>query len=593
MSTTRRSSLPTSHPIPSSSSVASGTQHAARACDDAPATGRRGRTSDESSASDRTVCAPQTPRPIRTSAPSSSLSPPDSLYCSPSPERVLPLGPERGRSDGRSADPNADVDAPYKDGDGEQEEVEGGAFSGSEYVDSDDEEQRKAPYGLPAVGERGKRKEEAGWVEVVSLLRPHLDTADTEEELGACAALFAIRYRNLYSTRCMDPDASFVRSLLTSWQELPATFFKANKLKTTANSLSLRGLLGRAAKQDFTSIVHSLTNQLERLPTRLTKANLDRLEIFEPLQESTRLLDGAGSLSSVATSLSSSSDTDSHTSRTPAPPPRSKSFTYEPLPTAGSTQDLLFKVESCSMLNNLNASIGLERAHGLPRRPTKHRLFYALKLYYILVSGVVPPEFRNNNISNLFYLDSFQHGRFDKHGLLIIPSLDFLEALQAHLESLAGPFIYKVFIDSLPSHLHPSKLAYQVLALKPQETPFITVYDSNKFVYDCEPDGVYRCSQPSHALPPRTFSRQPTEEVPDPHFNPVLLIIDAVHKLLKDPPSTWPEGHDNLFLLLIDLFAAIFRRIEHDAQLFDAAVATAGHLVARDKMKRKHGVDEA
>ncbi|GAA5822029.1 hypothetical protein JCM11251_004833 [Rhodosporidiobolus azoricus] len=183
-------------------------------------------------------------------------------------------------------------------------------------------------------------------------------------------------------------------------------------------------------------------------------------------------------------------------------------------------------------------------------------------------------------------LDPVWHIHFAEDHLLIIPETDFVVFTNDYVNSLEGPFVYTAFIEALPPHLHPSVLKYQVIALKPDDMPDLSIQGKNRGLpFVCGQDGIFRQCETALPLPPRTFFRVPSNEIPNLSLNPLLPLINASHKLLKVTISAWPPSHDSLFLGILNAFAAIFSRLHHDPKLYCTAIETAAYLVALNKPK--------
>ncbi|GAA5821978.1 hypothetical protein JCM11251_004807 [Rhodosporidiobolus azoricus] len=363
----------------------------------------------------------------------------------------------------------------------------------------------------------------------------------------------------------------------------------------------------RCAERNSLSPIQTLSALLKKVPSPLTHSLLK--EHQTTLEQLELLLDGDETLTrhawtAISSSASSSSSAASSSAAAllaeddPSPPSGSMQFTRTALPEQDSKQDPLRLVESRCMVTEKDIAKRPGKAHGLSAKSETDRLMFALKMYSILASRTVLRDFHINHISNVMFLDKTIHDHFDHSGLLILPNLDFLTYLQSYLSTDAAPFNYEVFLDHLRvdrPDLLPSVLTYQVIGLQPDETSVIPVVDGHGIFYTCEADGIFRYKGshgPATELPPRRFFRTEQPTVPDPYFNPFLLLIDGAKKLVKSTSAGWPAGHDDLFLLVLDIFLTIFRRIEYDDDLYLTAVRTAAYWVEKDKPKRKRFVDE-
>ncbi|GAA5843071.1 hypothetical protein JCM11251_002722 [Rhodosporidiobolus azoricus] len=446
-------------------------------------------------------------------------------------------------------------------------------------------------YALPRreEGEDGAplRKEERAWVEVYSMKRPVF--TDDAAVFDECAAMFCDLCPD-FKDRCLPPSGDFARQQLSDWAELPYDMSNVAELKKKGN------------KMGSVSLVEALTERLESLPHLLTKEALDlHTEIIDIISTSTTILDGARSTTSIASSVTTSysepssdgsSDPPDPLSALPAAPPSGEQFASTALAPPGSQLDPLLPIEPMCMLNEGRTFKTIDgvtegfmtHAHVLPQRPTKAHLFYVLKMYYILVSGAVSKNYRNNDVSNLFYLDLNWHGQFEYNNLLIVPDIDFLRALLAFLDKMSGSFDAEAFFRTLPAQLQPDKLTFRVIGLKRNGTvPGLLVEGNGKYQpYAIGPNGLfYNPRDENDLLPPRTFFRSTGPDGKSTAVNPILFIINATHKLVKQPVSKWPDGHEEAFLAILNIYMRIFRQVKHDPTLYNLAIRTAGYRTAR------------
>ncbi|GAA5840501.1 hypothetical protein JCM11251_007604 [Rhodosporidiobolus azoricus] len=406
-----------------------------------------------------------------------------------------------------------------------------------------------------------------------------------------------------YQDRCPSPDGDFARRQLLQWAELPFDMFDIADLKKKSNRSAMKGLLGRSAMPGFVTLFEALTEQLASLPKRLTRESLElHTEIVDIISQSSAVLDGARSVTRVASSdsnssLTASSDAPHEPSLPPAAPPGGEQFAFEYLPDKGSKLDHLLPVETLCMLSEGKTNVRKEdvvintrmhRTHILPNRPSNSHLLYALKMYYILVSGVVSRDYENNDVENLFYLSPTWHDQFRCNNLLIIPKNDFLQALLTHLNETDSPFDAHAFYNTLPSPLQPDQLAFQVIGLADHEVAEVLFVEGNSQCgFRLGPDWLFRkVGSEDELLPPRHFFRSTQGKGPSAAVNPVLFIIDATHKLIKQPVSSWPDMHEETFLTIITIYTRIFSCVKHNPSLYNTAIQTAGYRTARHKDRK-------
>ncbi|GAA6006504.1 hypothetical protein JCM10207_004955 [Rhodosporidiobolus poonsookiae] len=460
------------------------------------------------------------------------------------------------------------------------------------------------PYALPSTAKR-RREEEAAWARAFLALRPwEGNEEERNRRITEACKKFIDEYQQKFTTRCRRPTSSFANKLYADWTG-PSNVDKLNIFENSDDT-SIKAIIKSLADKDFIAFPDMLNRQLADLATTpLTKKNLE--EHLTSFQQPLRLLDASHDLTDAVSSSSSSSTSSS--SRAPhdavdvaplSPPPNSEQFIYQILPEAGTGNDKLRGAEETCMLDGLTTG-GMERCHIIPHRPTKRRLLYALKMYYLLSAKLVKSTFELNHISNLFYLQPTWHVNFDRNRLVVFPSLPFLRHIDSYLDCLIGPFSYDTFLAALPADLPLDKLTYSVLALdRSTLKPFTVKVDPETstppgwtfYAYTCSEDAVFRrCDGPAlpeyrTELPPRLFLRTPSTS--DTLPNPLLFIMNAAHKLtVRHPPKEWPSAQEDTFLLIMRIVQKILSRAEHDEHLYSTAVDAAMFFVSSERSRKR------
>ncbi|BGP25895.1 hypothetical protein JCM10295v2_004836 [Rhodotorula toruloides] len=248
-----------------------------------------------------------------------------------------------------------------------------------------------------------------------------------------------------------------------------------------------------------------------------------------------------------------------------------------------------------------------QRAHVVANRPTTNNLRFRVKIYLILISGMVHLErWHIHHPSNLFYFKSDLHTGWDGHELLITPEIDWLDLAVKHVRKLNEerkrlaekketllPLPLFGDLPQLEVDLgRPCRFALYCLKPDPRNpTSFNKVLPplpGSEFArmdaYSAQhSDGLFRNSS-GEILETEAFARpsQPWQHRP----NPYLFALNAAAKLLihrGDIPSATLKP----FLLCVELVSQIFRFAPTDAPAEPALPADMALFDERTRMWAK------
>ncbi|CDR36148.1 RHTO0S01e15324g1_1 [Rhodotorula toruloides] len=226
-----------------------------------------------------------------------------------------------------------------------------------------------------------------------------------------------------------------------------------------------------------------------------------------------------------------------------------------------------------------------QRAHVVANRPTTNNLRFRVKIYLILISGMVDIErWHIHHPSNLFYFKSDLHADWDSHELLITPEIDWLDLavkrvrqLNEERKRLADKketlFPLPLFgnLPQLEVELgRPCRFALYCLKPDPRYptsfNKFLPPLPGSDFVrmvpYSAQhSDGLFRNSS-GEIIEPEAFTRpsQPWHHRP----NPYLFALNAAAKLLVHKGNT-SSATLKPVLLCLELVSQLFRFAPTDA----------------------------
>ncbi|BGP33457.1 hypothetical protein JCM10296v2_005259 [Rhodotorula toruloides] len=220
-----------------------------------------------------------------------------------------------------------------------------------------------------------------------------------------------------------------------------------------------------------------------------------------------------------------------------------------------------------------------QRAHVVANRPTTNNLRFRVKIYLILISGMVHFErWHIHHPSNLFYFKSDLHTSWDSHELLITPEIEWLDLAVKHVRKLneerkrlaqegATLFPLPLFrhLPQLEVELgRPCRFALYCLKPDPRNpTSFDKVLPplpgsdfARMVAYSAQhSDSPFRNSS-GEILEPEPFARpsQPWKHRP----NPYLFALNAAAKFLVHKGNI-PSATLKPLLLCLELVSQIFR----------------------------------
>ncbi|GAA6012313.1 hypothetical protein JCM10207_002799 [Rhodosporidiobolus poonsookiae] len=235
------------------------------------------------------------------------------------------------------------------------------------------------------------------------------------------------------------------------------------------------------------------------------------------------------------------------------------------------------------------------------RRPPAKALHFAIKHYWLLMSGAVPPTFTINDLSNQLLLETNLHQAYDQQRMAIVPELSFLEHASEYLDNLPVevPFEYEPFVHSLPPSLALTSIEYHAVALTLKAPKIVvesstaelardpsmvfTVYVHVKPSAPNDPlSGSYVASNsPSTPMPSSSLFRSTSDL--DKLLNPLLVAFETGLKAILHLHGKYPTAYAPHFRLCTALLVRLLARARHDAPTWSAALSIVAFLSSTRK----------
>ncbi|GAA6010663.1 hypothetical protein JCM10207_007792 [Rhodosporidiobolus poonsookiae] len=478
----------------------------------------------------------------------------------------------------------------------------------------DERESVLVRYAVPDQPKERRFEERCWTVALATGLQTGLEGA---ERMHSVVEAFTSLAAESYRERCFPPSVDDAQSLLEGWIKTACDLFAVLKAEEAKESV-----LGSEAVFDELTAGF---NQALQSPLPLTTANLTEhtLQLLKPAAE---LLDGERDIEPTSDSSSSSDASSTEALPLPAASPS----------LAGVSLSQFLQFQSIALPDEIDYTLPYEqlglfthedpqrqgsmyRAHVWParpgpaqvdktdevRRPPVKALHFALKHYWLLMSGAVPPMFTVNDLSNQLLLRIDQHQAFDEHHMAIVPELSFLQHANEYLDSLPdeAPFEYETFVHSLPPSLGLSNIKYHGVALtlmapmiivssSPAElannpNSYTTVYGPAAPPSSEQPlSGSYvGTNAPFAPMSSSSLCRPPADL--DKLLNPLLVAFETGLKAILHLHGKYPTAYAPHFRHCTAILVRLLAHARHDTPTWNAALGVVAFLCSTRKDRYK------